>query len=160
MLFPRRALAILTAVAALLSINLFAAGPAQAATSCSGTITHSQPVYIIGRSTVIGELVIYYNSSNGGTNSACLYHRGASYGVYAGTEVTIYRCSQRSGEGQGCDATISDTDFGHYAYHAGPVGVTGTANYCVAATGWIVWEHPNPDVGKVTMPVHTNTQGC
>jgi len=158
--FPRRALAALTTVAALLGINLFAAGPAQAATSCSGTITHSQPVYITARSTVIGELVIYYNSSNGGTNSACLYHRGASYGVSASTGVTLYRCSQRSGEGQSCHSTAGDSDNGDYAYYAGPVGVTGAANYCVAADGWIVWEHPNPDVGKVYMWAHTDTVGC
>ncbi|MFF7865364.1 hypothetical protein ACFZCT_02715 [Streptomyces qaidamensis] len=145
-----------------MSANLFAPAPAQAATSCSGTVTHSQPIKIPGRSTVVGELTIYYNSSNGGTNSACFYHRGPSYGVAAETYVAIYRCAQTSGEGQMCrNTTAGDIDDGKYAYQAGPVGVTGTANYCVGAQGWIEWEHPAPDAGKVIMGVVTPvTRGC
>ncbi|MGI3203002.1 hypothetical protein ACRJ4W_41080 [Streptomyces sp. GLT-R25] len=149
-------------MATLIGVNLFVSTPAQAATSCSGTITHSENIRIPGRDTIIGELVIYYNSSNGGTNSACFYHRGPSVGVKAETYVRIMRCSQRSGEGERCDGTVqSRADEGNYAYHAGPVGVTGTANYCVAAIGWIVWEHPNSDVGSMLMGVVTPfTRGC
>ncbi|MDT7840337.1 hypothetical protein, partial [Streptomyces justiciae] len=104
----------------------------------------------------------YYNSSNGGTNSGCFYHRGPFYGVAAYTYVTIYRCSQRSGEGQVCNTVASGgVDDGNFSYQAGPVGVTGTANYCVGAIGWITWEHPNPDVGKMNMGVFTPlTRGC
>ncbi|WP_206306989.1 hypothetical protein [Streptomyces sp. F001] len=160
--FRRRVLVLLTTLATLIGANLLASTPAQAATSCSGTVTHRQPIRIPGRDTIIGELTIYYNSSNGGTNSACFYHRGPSYGVAAHTEVMIMRCAQKSGEGQGCTSTTApDSDSGNFAYHAGPVGVTGTANYCVAAIGWITWEHPNPDVGKMNMGVFEPiTQGC
>ncbi|MGW6647448.1 hypothetical protein [Streptomyces iakyrus] len=160
--FPRRALVLLASLAALMSANLLAPTPAQAATSCSGTVTHSQPIKIPGRSTVVGELTIYYNSSNGGTNSACFYHRGPSYGVAAKTYVAIYRCAQTSGEGQTCrNTTAGDIDEGKYSYQAGPVGVTGTANYCVGAQGWIEWEHPASDTGKMIMGVVTPvTRGC
>ncbi|MFI8890060.1 hypothetical protein [Streptomyces paradoxus] len=160
--FPRRALVFAASLAALMGANLFASAPAQAATSCSGTVTHSQPIKIPGTSTVVGELTIYYNSSNGGTNSACFYHRGPSYGVAAKTYVGIYRCAQTSGEGQTCrNTTPGDIDEGNFAYQAGPVGVTGTANYCVGAQGWIVWEHPAPDTGKMIMGVATPlTRGC
>lgn len=162
MQFRRRALVLLTTLVTLIGANLLVSTPAQAATSCSGTVTHSQPVTIPGRSTIIGELTIYYNSSNGGTNSACFYHRGASYGVAAPTYVAIMRCAQTSGEGQTCrNTTAPDVDNGNFSYQAGPVGVTGTANYCVGAIGWITWEHPSPDVGKVNMGVSSPlTRGC
>ncbi len=109
--------------------------PSTKAVSCSGTITYSRT-----HPSGLGELVIYYNSSNGGTNSACFYHRGAAYGHAAYTYVEIIRCTQRSGEGQACTpATNPDTDGGSFEYYAGPVGVTGTANYCVGAAGYIDW---------------------
>ncbi|MGW3458059.1 hypothetical protein ACWDE9_00240 [Streptomyces olivaceoviridis] len=139
MRLPRRALVLLTALATLIGVNLLISTPAQAATSCSGTITHTETFSYPGEG-VIGELTIYYNSSNGGTNSACFYHRGRAYGVAADTYVYIMRCSQTSGEDQPCKSTFpGGTDRGNYAYQAGPVGVTGTANDCVAAVGWIVW---------------------
>jgi hypothetical protein len=108
---------------------------ASAAVSCSGTITYRETEYYGGNP--VAELIIYYNSTNGGTNSACLYHRGAYYGVAKPTAVVIHRCSQRS-PGSGCSFTESSrTDSGNFAYYAGPVGVTGTANYCVLAQGSI-----------------------
>lgn len=108
--------------------------PAQAAVSCSGTVTYS-------RTYGPGELTIFYNSSNGGTNSACFYHKGAAYGVSAPTYVRAYRCTERSGEGQPCTIAVSSSaDSGNYAYYAGPRGVTGAANYCVAAVGYIDWQ--------------------
>ncbi|MEV8065037.1 MULTISPECIES: hypothetical protein [unclassified Streptomyces] len=142
----------LTSLVALTGATFFIASPAQAATSCSGTVTYDGTVSRSG--SVIGELVIYYNSSNGGTNSACFYHRGVSYGVSAKTEVQIYRCSQKSGKGDACYiAAVSPLDSGSYAYNAGPVGVTGTANYCVSAIGSVVWS------GKEYY-VDSGTQGC
>lgn len=152
--FSRRVLVFLTTLATLIGFNLLAAAPAQAATSCSGTITHWQRFVYNPTGAVVGELIIYYNSSNGGTNSACFYHRGPSYGVYAQTDIVLYRCAQRSGEGQTCDTVAFDRDGGNYAYQAGPVGVTGTANYCVGAMGWIYWK--GTPVG-VFGPV---TRGC
>ncbi|MCU7826524.1 hypothetical protein [Kitasatospora sp. DSM 101779] len=148
----RRVLAVFAGVALLAGVSLFASSTAQAATSCSGTVTYDRTVSHDG--SAIGELVIYYNSSNGGTNSACFYHRGASYGVSATTGVEIYRCLQKSGTGGGCtvDAT-SRTDKGSFAYNAGPVGVTGTANYCVYAYGSIVWAGHEYSVSS-------GTQGC
>jgi hypothetical protein len=54
--------------------------------------------------------------------------------------VSIIRCTQTSGEGQACTAaTPADTETGTFSYYAGPVGVTGTARYCVAAAGYIDW---------------------
>ena len=153
----KRVLSMLTALVTVGAGLTVGAPAAQAAGSCSGTITYSQV-----QSSGLGELVIYYNSSNGGTNSACFYHRGPSYGVAAYTYVMIYRCSQRSGEGQTCNTAVAGgKDSGTFSYQAGPVGVTGTANYCVGATGWITWEHPNPDVGKMHMGVEAPlTRGC
>ena len=98
--------------------------------------------------------MIYYNTSNGGTNSACFYHRGAAYGGMSLTGVQVARCSQRSGEGRTCDITaLSAPDEGDYKYYAGPVGVTGTANYCVSAKGWLQW-------GGTVYTVDSGTQGC
>ncbi|WNO66223.1 hypothetical protein OG830_21250 [Streptomyces sp. NBC_00121] len=154
MRFSRRALVILTTLASLIGANLLISTPAQAATSCSGTVTHRQSFSYPGEG-VIGELTIYYNSSNGGTNSACFYHRGQSYGVAANTYVAIYRCSQTSGEGNEChNVTAGTPDEGRYASYAGPVGVTGTANYCVGAIGWIEWHGTN--IGVFT----PFTRGC
>ncbi|TDB78441.1 hypothetical protein [Micromonospora sp. KC723] len=147
----RRAGVLAACLTTLGAASLVTAGPAQAAVSCSGTVTFSKTV---PSSNPVGELVIYYNSSNGGTNSACFYHRGATYGNSALTGVQIARCTQRSGEGRPCDfAAISAPDEGTYAYHAGPVGVTGTANYCVSAKGWIAW-------GGRVHSVDSLTQGC
>jgi hypothetical protein len=130
----RRSLAVTSAaVLAATSLAVLTAPAASAAVSCSGTVTFDRTYYYNGNP--VAELTIYYNSTNGGTNSACLYHRGAYYGVSKPTAVQIHRCSQRS-PGSGCDfAASSRIDSGNYAYYAGPVGVTGTANYCVLAQG-------------------------
>ena len=125
------------------------ADPSVQAKSCSGTITDS-----FTHPSGLGELTIFYNSSNGGTNSACFYHRGAAYGKSAYTSVSIVRCTQTSGENQACTpATSADTDSGNFAYYAGPVGVTGTANYCVAASGFIDWK-------GVRYSLSSGRQGC
>ncbi|MFJ9522315.1 hypothetical protein ACIRPK_29175 [Kitasatospora sp. NPDC101801] len=148
----RRVLAAFAGLALLAGVSLFASSTAQAATSCSGTVTYDQSVSHNG--SVIGELVIYYNSDNGGTNSACFYHRGASYGVSATTSVEIYRCLQRSGTGGGCTVDVSSRiDKGSYAYSAGPVGVTGTANHCVYAYGYVNWAGHEYSVSS-------GTRGC
>jgi hypothetical protein len=133
------------------SALVFTAAPSQAAVACSGTVTYSKSY---PATNPVGELTIYYNSTNGGTNSACFYHRGAAYGVAATTEVQTFRCAERSGEGQACTATASSSvDRGSYRYYAGPRGVTGTANYCVAAYGEIVW-------GGSTYWIRSGRQGC
>jgi hypothetical protein len=111
------------------------AAPASAAVSCSGTISYDDTI------SGVGELTIYYNSTNGGTNSACFYHQGAARGVAAPTYVQAYRCVETSGEGQPCTIDRSSgPDLGNYAYYAGPRGVTGTADRCVAAVGYIDWD--------------------
>lgn len=136
------------------SLNVVAPTAAQAAASCSGAITYSKTINTSGGSP-IGELTIYYNSSNGGTNSACFYHRGAAYGVAAATGVRIWRCAESSGEGQSaCTVTASSTaDNGNYRYYAGPRAVTGTANVCVWASGHVTWK-------GVLYPVVSNRRGC
>ncbi|MEU8833527.1 hypothetical protein [Streptomyces sp900116325] len=90
MSFSRRALVILTTLASLIGANLLISTPAQAATSCSGTVTSRESFSYPGEG-VVGELIIYYNSSNGGTNSACFYHRGQSYGVAVGAHTPFTR---------------------------------------------------------------------
>lgn len=125
------------------------ADPSVQAKSCSGTITDS-----FTHPSGLGELTIFYNSSNGGTNSACFYHRGAAYGKAARTSVSIVRCTQTSGENQACTpATSPDTETGTFSYYAGPVGVTGTARYCVAASGYIDWN-------GVRYSLSSGRQGC
>ncbi|MFC3451549.1 hypothetical protein [Amycolatopsis speibonae] len=128
-----------------------AQAPAQASTqavSCSGTNIFSKTV------DGLGELVIYYNSGNGGTNSACFYHRGAAYGKSSYTYVVISRCKETGSEGQPCTPTVtSSPDDGDFAYKAGPVGVTGTGNYCVSARGYLNW-------GGKYHAVESGRQGC
>lgn len=134
-------------------VEVALAAPAQAAVSCSGTLSYSETINKVGGGS-IGELAIYYNTTNGGTNSACFYHRGVAYGVVAWTSVRAYRCAERSGEGQPCTITASSTaDSGNFAYYAGPRGVTGTADYCVAAVGSIDW-------GGYTYVISSGRQGC
>ncbi len=127
---------ILAVLGIVLTTGAVTAAPANAAVSCSGTKTYDSSSGTLG----LGELTIYYNSSNGGTNSACFYHLGATYGVAAETWVKIERCVETSGVGQLCTPDRSSSpDTGNYKYYAGPRGVTGTANRCVAAIGWVFW---------------------
>jgi hypothetical protein len=134
--------------AVVVSTGIMSATPANAAVSCSGTVTYSDTI------SGVGELTIFYNTSNGGTNSACFYHRGAAYGVAAPTYVRTYRCVESSGEGRPCTIDRSSTpDLGNYRYHAGPRGVTGTANRCVAAVGYIDW-------GGSRHLISSGRQGC
>ncbi|WP_329107482.1 hypothetical protein OG792_04145 [Micromonospora sp. NBC_01699] len=148
----RRAFGALLALVTFGTVLVGAAAPSQAAVACSGTITYS---YAWPVSNPVAELVIYYNSSNGGTNSACMYHRGTANGVSVRTSVQITRCAETSGAGSGtCTATaVSSKDEGSYAYYAGPRGVTGTANNCVNAYGEIDW-------ADSTYWIRSGRQGC
>ncbi|APU19259.1 hypothetical protein [Actinoalloteichus sp. GBA129-24] len=124
-------------------------GPGITAASCSGTVSYSE--MLPGG---IGELTIYYNSSEGGTNSACLYHRGSTYGVAAPTSVQIHRCMESSGEGRPCTIDVSSrTDSGNFQYYAGPVGVNKTSNRCVSAVGHIA-------LGGRVYGLDSGRQGC
>lgn len=139
MSISRRISGIFVILASLIGVNLFMSQPTQAATtaiSCSGSVTARYYATYPGVG-VVGELIVYYNSTNGGTNSACLYHRGPTSGVAGETTVWIRKCSQTSGEGKRCAQIGFDEDSGNYSFYAGPVGVTGTANNCVAANGWV-----------------------
>ncbi|SDD01464.1 hypothetical protein [Actinokineospora iranica] len=148
----RSVLTLVMALVAFGGITAVSALPAQASTaaiSCSGSVTDR-----FAHPSGLGELVIYYNSTNGGTNSACFYHRGAAAGVAAPTYVIIHRCAETSGEGGPC--TIRATggpDSGNFSSYAGPVGVTGTANYCVAAYGHIDWR-------GTRYALNSGRQGC
>ncbi len=138
MSIARRSLNAFVIMASLIGANLFMSQPAQAATtaiSCSGTVTARYYASYPGVG-VVGELIVYYNSTNGGTNSACLYHRGPAYGVASDTAVNISKCAQTS-PGSGCTRIGYDQDRGNYSSYAGPAGVTGTANNCVTVTGWV-----------------------
>lgn len=105
--------------------------PAQAA-SCSGSITD-----VFNAPDGSGQLVIFYSSASGGTNTACMIHLGSYYGKAAPTSVRIGRCTTNSGpEGAGCTVDKwSSWDSGNYKYYAGPRSVTGAAHRCVVAEG-------------------------
>ncbi|MGW7073503.1 hypothetical protein [Streptomyces sp. NPDC054872] len=153
MSIARRSLSAFAITASFVGANLFMSQPAQAATSCSGTVTARYSGSYPGAG-VVGELIVYYNSTNGGTNSACLYHRGAASGVASDTFVRIEKCSQTSGEGRTCTRIGYDEDRGNYSSYAGPAGVTGTANNCVAVRGWVEYRGTLVPVGS------GNTVGC
>lgn len=146
-----RGASILAALVVAAAFSVVAAGSAEAAVSCSGTITW-RAEYKYGGS-VAGELVIYYNETNGGTNSACFYHRGAYYGVAKPTSVQIKMCRETSTNGttKTCTAVkTSDSDDGSYKYYAGPRGVTGTRVNCVQAEGWMTIRSPETYIGGVS----------
>jgi len=123
---------------------------ASAATACSGTKT------FVFTAKGKAQLVIYYNSSNGGTNSACMYHLGSYYGKAERTTVQIGRCTTWSGpEGKSCTLDkLSKVDANKYKYYAGPRGVTGTAKRCVWAKGTMHLTN-----GK-TLVLVSGRQGC
>ncbi|HTZ42242.1 MAG TPA: hypothetical protein VMB79_00135 [Jatrophihabitans sp.] len=149
-------MAALTGIAILASFGMAVIGTSEASAtgSCSGTITYDHTYNVNGNP--VAEMTIYYNTNNGGTNSACFYHRGAYYGKSEYTSVRIYRCSQHTASpGSACTiAASSAPDSGNYAYYAGPVGVTGTANYCVAAVGHMDL------TGGGSIDVGTGARGC
>lgn len=156
MSITRRSLSAFVIMASLIGANLVMSQPAQAATtaiSCSGTVTARYYASYPGVG-VVGELIVYYNSANGGTNSACMYHRGPAYGVASDTAVNISKCSETSGEGRGCTRIGYDQDRGNFSSYAGPAGVTGTANNCVAVTGWVGYRGVLISAGRGT------TVGC
>jgi len=82
----------------------------------------------------IGELDIYYNSSNGYN---CAYTRRTAdmAAKSMDMQVTISSC-QETTAGGGCTATNTVTDDGMYSEYAGPVGVYAKG-HCIAATGVI-----------------------
>lgn len=112
------------------------------AASCgSGTLIQSYPLYSkVYPSTKIAELDIYYSTANGGTNTGCLVHVGAAWGVALDTGVFIWKCASYYNcngvdpFGGGWNAG----DAGTYAYYTGPVSVTGTASRCVALRGHVL----------------------
>jgi len=103
--------------------------------SCSGNLI-SRKTAIVG-GTVVGELVVYYSSSDG-YNCARFNHLGPSYGVTRYTNVQLLKCSTTS-PGSGCGTPLAyPADPGQYAYYAGPVRVYAPRN-CVVAVGGIDW---------------------
>jgi hypothetical protein len=138
-------------LAAVLVGAVTAPAPANAASSCSGTITWASSLKKEPRA----QLVIYYNSSNGGINSACMYHAGSTYGKPYTTVVEISRCQASSHSGGVCTVDrTSRLDEDLYSYYAGPVGVTGTARRCVVAWGTILL----PKGGLIR--IDSATRGC
>ncbi|WP_394616326.1 hypothetical protein JNUCC0626_42760 [Lentzea sp. JNUCC 0626] len=143
---------VFTVLGALAMMLAFVVAPAQAtefgaqAGSCSGSVTYQRSVG------GVGQLKIFYSN---GSNSACFYHIGAAAGKAAETYVEIYKCVETSGEGNpNCTYTSFDSDGpGNWKEYAGPVGVSGTANVCVAAFGYIVW-------GGAVHAVDSGRQGC
>lgn len=105
------------------------------AEDCGGNLIFRKAAIVGG--TVVGELVVYYNSSNG-NNCARFNHLGPSYGVTKYTDVQLKKCSTTS-PGSGCGTVLDiDYNFGQFAYHAGPVRVYAPRN-CVTASGLIAW---------------------
>ncbi len=134
----RAALLTLTMVVSTAGLVLTGSAPAEAA-SCSGTLIRSYPVTSKTNGQKIAELNIYYNSANGGTNSACMTHTNAAYGKNLSTGVRIWKC----GSYYNCNTVDplgggwAANDEGLYAYYAGPVKVTGTKSRCIAVYAYI-----------------------
>lgn len=125
------------------------AGPAAAdgAGQCGGTLIDRSVVRYDGAA--IGELVVYYNASNG-NNCARFNHLGAAYGVERRTVVQLYRCAERSPAD--CTPTVLAQEDEAVSFYAGPVRVYSPAN-CVSARGAIQW------AGAVRA-VSSGTIGC
>lgn len=88
--------------------------------------------------TVIAEIVVYYQSGSGGTNTACTYHRGPAYGVATDTMVQLGEC-YRSDCTYAFDGGQFMRDSGTYSKFAGSVRRTSTDSNCVVAEGRITW---------------------
>ncbi|HET8768264.1 MAG TPA: hypothetical protein VFM86_13155 [Pedococcus sp.] len=115
--------------------------PAQAASSCSGSmIAYSNIKTSSG--TVVGEIAVYYNSATG-YNCARYNHRGPTYGVASQTMIRIERCHETTNRNQ-CTTSFSDpaswesTSIGNFAYYAGPVQVYAPNN-CVYVEGYVTY---------------------
>jgi hypothetical protein len=137
---------------AFIVVGQIAAAPEASATaSCSGRITWASSLKKEPRA----QLVIYYNSSNGGTNSACMRHAGSTYGKAMHTEVEISRCEPGYDESDNYCFTdkTSRTDKGNFKYYAGPVGVTGTKSRCVTAWGTM-------EKGNTFIRIDSDAEGC
>jgi hypothetical protein len=105
------------------------------ADDCGGNLIFRKAA--IAGGTVVGELVVYYNPSNG-NNCARFNHLGPAYGVTTYTEVKLVKCSTVN-PGSGCGtALVINIDPDQYAYHAGPIRVYSPQN-CVTAEGRIHW---------------------
>lgn len=87
--------------------------------------------------TKIGEMDVFYNSSNG-YNCAYVYALGHAIGVAKQMGVQLIACQETS-RGDTCTETQKDTDLGTYRYYAGVVGVYGRG-HCIRADGGIVWQ--------------------
>jgi hypothetical protein len=130
-------------VAAAVGAGTFVAGdaPAQAASSCSGSVVdHAPMVDIHGSGSVGGTLYLYYNSATG-TNCA-LATNGT--GVRHSMIVWISRCAAGTGQQwyncQDSDQLIQgeDYDAGNYVSYAGPVNTLGnSSSVCIEAYGEI-----------------------
>jgi hypothetical protein len=127
-----------TAAAALMTgaALTVAAGPAQAATSCSGSWVDSAPIKDQTGSAVWGTLSVYYNSSTGRNCAKATNTTGAVRNEF----VWISRCKKGTGA-HWYDCTISDNfvqgknyDRGNYSSYAGPVNTLGSADgVCIEA---------------------------
>ena len=104
---------------------------------CGGNLIFRKTAKVDG--TAIGELVVYYNSSNG-NNCARFNHLGPAYGVSRYTSVWLDKCSTTN-PGNGCAPVLiwGIPDDGPFSYHAGPVRVHSPQN-CVRAEGRIHWD--------------------
>jgi hypothetical protein len=85
----------------------------------------------------LAELDLYWDAAHQ-TNCVEMVHLGAAYGRAATTGVAIATCETDT-SGQLCTAISGKppyygSDYGNYAYHAGPASVTG-AGHCIYAAG-------------------------
>jgi hypothetical protein len=116
-------------------VILLSVTPAQA-DDCGGDLIYRSKAFYNGAA--VGELVVYYNASNG-NNCARFNHLGAAYGVTAHTYVALFKCSTTN-PGNGCGSALDgQSDEGNFAYYAGPVRVQAPHN-CVQAVGYVHWQ--------------------
>ncbi len=134
---------VLAALATALAVGVVGALPAQAA-ECGGSLIGLKQMRT-ANGTVIGELAIYYNASNG-NNCARFNHRGPAYGATRLTAVTIRSCTQTAPSSTCTSRGQTKVDKDEYAYYAGPVAVE-SRGHCINVQGWMMWNGTYRNVG-------------
>src|SRR3954447_7550557 len=109
-----RTLALLTSSAVALAVGAVAAPTAEAGTGdCAGNLI-ARKVARAGDGTAVGEVVVYYNASNG-NNCARFNHIGPSYGVARETSIFIERCPTNN-PGANCFLAGGPTSYDNSSY--------------------------------------------
>lgn len=138
----------------MLGVMTVATPAAQAVGSCTSLpsgaqVGWSKMVYLPNHQ-AIGQLVMYHDPVNNGTDSACFFRLGPAKGVSTHTYVQIRLCNEKSGPGLVCTTKgIIDRDGPkNYSQYAGRVNVSPSEEVCSSAYGYVVWQGVMYDVAS------------